>query len=39
MKNLRLVFEEEEYSDLLKAKGKLGWREFILKLAKVTKRS
>ena len=39
MKELRVTFEDEDYPKLLKAKGKKSWREFILNLANVKKRS
>jgi predicted CopG family antitoxin len=37
MKTLNVVFEDKEYEELTKMKGKKAWREFILQLAKVKK--
>jgi len=35
MKTINESFEDKEYKLLIKAKGRLTWREFILKLAEV----
>lgn len=32
MKSINVVFEDKEYDKLIKSKGKLSWRQFILKL-------
>jgi len=37
--NFVLVLEDKEFEELKAKKGKDTWREFILKLAKVDKRS
>ena len=37
--NVILVLEDTEFEELKEKKGKLTWREFILKLASVKKRS
>lgn len=34
MKTINETFEDEEYKKLIKAKGDLNWREFILQLTK-----
>ena len=34
MKTINETFEDSEYEDLIKAKGKMSWREFILQLRK-----
>jgi predicted CopG family antitoxin len=34
MKTINVTFEDEEYQALLKKKGDLTWREFILELLK-----
>ena len=39
MKRINDVFENEEFEELKKKKGKMTWREFILNLAGVKKRS
>jgi len=33
MKSIHVIFEDEEHEALLKKKGELTWREFILKLS------
>jgi predicted CopG family antitoxin len=35
MKQLNIVFEDDEYKKLIEKKGKQTWREFILRLLKV----
>ncbi|KKL94688.1 hypothetical protein LCGC14_1862240 [marine sediment metagenome] len=37
MKSINVIFEDEDYEKLEKAKGELGWREFILTLIKKEK--
>ena len=37
MKSIYVTFEDKEFGRLLKAKGKLSWRNFILLLAKKKK--
>ena len=32
MKQLNITFEDSEHKKLVKAKGDMGWREFIMKL-------
>jgi len=32
MKNINVTFEDEEIKELTKAKGKLSWHDFIMKL-------
>ena len=34
MKTINVTFEDEEHEDLMQAKGKLSWHDFILKCAK-----
>ena len=34
MKTINVTFEDKEYEQLLKVKGSVAWREFILKLTK-----
>jgi hypothetical protein len=34
MKNINVMFEDEEFAKLEAVKGKLTWREFILQLVK-----
>jgi len=34
MKAIYVIFEDKEHKQLSKTKGKLSWREFILKLLK-----
>lgn len=31
MKNINVMFEDDEYEKLIKAKGKLSWHDFIIK--------
>ncbi len=39
MRRINDVFEDKEFEELKEKKGKLTWREFILNLAGVKKRS
>ena len=39
MRRINDVFEDKEFEELKAKKGKSTWREFILNLAKVKKRS
>ena len=38
MKTINETFEDEEYDDLIREKGNMSWRQFILQLAKIKKK-
>lgn len=38
MKTINETFEDEEYEALIKEKGDMSWRNFILYMAKIKKR-
>jgi predicted CopG family antitoxin len=38
MKTINVTFEDSEYDNLLKAKGEMNWRDFILTLVKEPKK-